>query len=695
MANIKNFLDNILNARFGKDVRSSIHDGIEAINKESEDNIEKQQKLVNENIAKQNELERKYDEQIKNIASENVQNAEIVDARMGFDTLGNVIKKKIYHFENVEEIKRCKILREGDTVETLGYYEANDGGAGKYRIVLTEAEEDGGSILRLDNGFSAELIVKNGIVNVKQFGAKGNKTFDDTVSIQNALNFNSKVFINEGDYLIQGIVLNNNQHIFGSDLENTILESREPAKDDLVETNSDANNIIIENLTLRGNYRCKNALHIKRNEGTINGQYDSKHVLRNIRCMYANECGVLLDSNNRECQLEKIDSKLNNKYGIYVRGTDNYFTRCSIHSNVLDGMYITGSNNKIVNCKFYINGKTSEFVESCPGGLTIEGVMNVISACEIQENIYDGIKLKGYLNTITGCLIDSNGSDNYEYKYSEASGIRILPDTIGRAYSSSFNILTGNVITSHHVSGQQKYGIYISNKGEYRNNPSYNVIDSIVESDMRHIHTENKYNDFTIDTINLYEDIPNYTNSITINGENCHKNIITLGLIGLAQDVQNTSPQTFIPDNIAINEKFDAINMTFNTYINTPAKQRCLKSFVALNESTSNNEFHGIIIKYKARTSNPNIAALAYINCFAKNSKGETIRDYVVLEDYASKTKSSEWKDCVAVLDVREIEDFASTSSVTLFFGAEIQKTLEQNVGEIQVGFKDISYYIF
>ena len=53
MANIKKFLDNILNARLGKDVRTSIHDGIEAINKESEDNIEKQQALVNENIAKQ------------------------------------------------------------------------------------------------------------------------------------------------------------------------------------------------------------------------------------------------------------------------------------------------------------------------------------------------------------------------------------------------------------------------------------------------------------------------------------------------------------------------------------------------------------------------------------------------------------------------------------------------------------------
>ena len=34
MADIQNYLNNIKNALFGRDVRSSIHDGIDAINKE-------------------------------------------------------------------------------------------------------------------------------------------------------------------------------------------------------------------------------------------------------------------------------------------------------------------------------------------------------------------------------------------------------------------------------------------------------------------------------------------------------------------------------------------------------------------------------------------------------------------------------------------------------------------------------------
>lgn len=45
MANINTYLNNIKNALFGKDVRTSIHDGIDAINKEVEGTTKEQQKL--------------------------------------------------------------------------------------------------------------------------------------------------------------------------------------------------------------------------------------------------------------------------------------------------------------------------------------------------------------------------------------------------------------------------------------------------------------------------------------------------------------------------------------------------------------------------------------------------------------------------------------------------------------------------
>lgn len=97
--NIKNYLKTIRTAIFGKDVRGAIYDAINEMYLET-----------NKNTSKQDMLEKKYNEQIKNIAASEPQNAEIVDARLGFETLGGVIKQKIYHFENVEKMKQCLTL---------------------------------------------------------------------------------------------------------------------------------------------------------------------------------------------------------------------------------------------------------------------------------------------------------------------------------------------------------------------------------------------------------------------------------------------------------------------------------------------------------------------------------------------------------------------------------------------------------
>lgn len=201
MADIKKYLDSIKTAIFGKDVRKSIYDGIEAINNdctnrlnkqdsELSQSIKKQNEIIQTNKLKQDELERKYDEQIKNIASSEPQNAEIVDARCGFETLGSIIKKKIYHFDNVEEMKNCLTLVPGDVVETLGYYEINDGGGGTYKIRSKTEKDiiDNAIIIGIKKDFVAELIVNKNI-NVKQFGCFGDDKHDDTIQFEKALNF--------------------------------------------------------------------------------------------------------------------------------------------------------------------------------------------------------------------------------------------------------------------------------------------------------------------------------------------------------------------------------------------------------------------------------------------------------------------------------------------------------------------------
>lgn len=112
---------------------------------------------------------------------------------------------------SVLELKSSE-LTAGSTAQTLGYYTVNDGGGATY-IIRAKADDDvddGGSIIELDNGFVAELVVFDDTVNAKQFGAIGDGTTDETVAFANCLDFCtnnniSSMFVSDGVYIIDSV----------------------------------------------------------------------------------------------------------------------------------------------------------------------------------------------------------------------------------------------------------------------------------------------------------------------------------------------------------------------------------------------------------------------------------------------------------------------------------------------------------
>ncbi|MBQ7239862.1 MAG: hypothetical protein IJS56_00310 [Bacilli bacterium] len=77
----------------------------------------------------------------------------------------------------------------GKVVKTKGYSSANDGGEAKYQIVKKSNQViDNGLYILLDNGNVAQLIIGRQTVNVKQFGAKGDGTTNDSIAFNNAIN---------------------------------------------------------------------------------------------------------------------------------------------------------------------------------------------------------------------------------------------------------------------------------------------------------------------------------------------------------------------------------------------------------------------------------------------------------------------------------------------------------------------------
>lgn len=118
MANIKKHLDNIKGALFGKDVRSSIHDGIDAINKEVESTTNRQE-----------HLEDTFDQLVINSGNSN---AEIVDARVGengksYAKLGDRLDEVDSQLEQItNEIVPCSLFGFVSDYNGTPNYDGND-----------------------------------------------------------------------------------------------------------------------------------------------------------------------------------------------------------------------------------------------------------------------------------------------------------------------------------------------------------------------------------------------------------------------------------------------------------------------------------------------------------------------------------------------------------------------------------------
>ena len=344
---------------------------------------------INNNGEAVNELQTKYIE-LKNYVDNYFDNLDVqeeinnkLDDMVEQGTLQEIITdylntQAIFCYDNVDGLKQATNLINGSYAKTLGYYNKNDRGGSLFKIrtkTLSDVEDNGSLIFLNDNTLLAELILYNEI-SIKQFGAKGDNSTNDTSKIQACINYaqtNSlikTVYIPVGTYLISQLEITSTINLKGENIYYSELKSisdNTSVNSLLHIVNSGSFNTELSNFRINGNKENNSLSTFYGILGTISQSNlgDRYTNLNNLNVTNCNNHGILFDDNLtnydfREIRLDNIEV-YNCKKGIYAKGvTDSIFSRITCHNNLEEGIYIASSNNRIINCKCFFNGRGDE-----------------------------------------------------------------------------------------------------------------------------------------------------------------------------------------------------------------------------------------------------------------------------------------------------------------------------------------------
>lgn len=233
----------------------------------------------------------------------------------------SVFIKIVNSFKNVDELSKSTNLKEGFVVETQGYYEPNDNGGAKYRVLSSPTD----FTIALQNGLYAEPINDRPIT-PNMFGAKDvvrfPPTIDSTDAFKKALAFSDHVYVPKGSYKVQGLNIPANKTLQGSGQFSTSLYGY---GDDIIKfTNSSYNNVLSD-------------LKINADAG-----------FAAVHCKYAPSGGDPYDSHNR---IENVRTS-GGKYGFFVEYPSRGVMIVNGYaSGVSETLFnIQGTDNNLLSC---------------------------------------------------------------------------------------------------------------------------------------------------------------------------------------------------------------------------------------------------------------------------------------------------------------------------------------------------------
>lgn len=311
---------------------------------------------------------------------------------------------KVQVFDTVADMKADTSLKEGMAVQTLGYYEANDGGQGKYIIVNDDTlVDDGGLIHVLTNGLRAKLIIENNTINVKQFGIVDNTTDVGTIINKITNDLSCKAYIPEGEYLVtttinpsgsKTLIIDGNLNYTGNDSCIKIDTNRNYIQTKNI-TATNGIPVLLENSDETGTRCSNNMLYFN---GTLSSTNNHAMYLHAIaRGIAYNEIHFYTLAAASDKYALYIKTESTGSYAKYVNENTFYGGRCS---SGLYGIYIdTGTNGTAGECnhlKFY--------------NVVLEGITNGIYINNARWNYFNEPRI-AEINSPNKTITIAGGAD--------------------------------------------------------------------------------------------------------------------------------------------------------------------------------------------------------------------------------------------------------------------------------------------
>lgn len=397
--------------------------------------------LEEEFIDKVNELETYVNTYFDNLdVQEEINNK--LDAMAEAGTLSDIISQylnstAIFGFDTVADMKLATNLTDGSYARTLGFHSINDGGGALYHITDTGTANEM-DVIAIDTLYANLVEPKN----VRQFGAYGDGTHDDTSYFERALAVSPTMFIPAGNYLL-GNVDTPADTILSGEKDSVLLGIS--GSDYILRLDSNTN---IKGISFDGNDSTGNAVitaNLKSNITIDKCNFtDVSHKaviftdttdVKVESCTFSNvqDVGVLVIPSTKNVDNVAVkDCKFSNvaqsslAYAVYFNSGDTYYVKdsviedCIVNSAGYGGYFPGGDNNSVINCSAY----------NCAGwrGIWVHDSANIIirggtyASCgkdgiyvsKAHNVIIDGVT--AYNNTNNGIGIDGDQTASGRYQ---------------------------------------------------------------------------------------------------------------------------------------------------------------------------------------------------------------------------------------------------------------------------------------